>query len=857
MAQKKKKNVRLPQHIIPLRYKIHLVPDLDNFVFEGEEEIEIDVLKPIRKITLHSAELEIVSVELSQDKKIITGKVSYSEQDETATLIFPAIIRAGLASIKLKFTGILNDKMRGFYRSRYEQGKSTVHMGVTQFESTDARRAFPCFDEPAKKAVFEVSLKIPHDRTLISNTIETEILEHEGGFKTVKFAPTPKMSSYLLAFIVGHFESIEDRTKSGVRIRVFVTPGKKNQANFALECARRCIEFYENYFGIRYPLPSVDLIAIPDFASGAMENWGAITYRETAILVDPIHSSTLNKQWVALVIAHELAHQWFGNLVTMEWWTHLWLNEGFASFMEYKAVDTLFPSWRIWTQFVFIEHAQALSLDGLANTHPIEVDVNHPAEISEIFDAVSYSKGAAVIRMLEAYLGEADFRTGLRKYLKKHSYSNATTNDLWDTLEITSDKPVRQIMEKWTRKAGYPLVTISSKNGNLSLSQSRFFSSALSSLKSLDKTIWPIPISFIGKKLKTKLFLFNKNKSSIKNIGDEWIKANPSETSLVRINYSTKLLGDLSDRLAAFDKNLSEEDRFGILRDAFALSEAGKISTATVLKLALSYRNEESYIIWAQLSEQIIKLRTLFFNEPYFEDFKKYVNILFSEIVKKVGWEKKDGEDYTRSLIRSIVIYVVGTCGSKETIKQAQKFFRQNLNNNGINPDLRGTIYSLVAQNGGREEYKILHSKFMKEKFEEEKDRFMRALCQFSDKKVLSQVLDFSFSDKARGQDTIKAVNFVWGNPYGRGLAWEYVKSHWPEIVARFGGGHLFSRFLLPAANFTDAKRAHAIEEFFKKNQSLGINRTVAQVAEQIRSNASWLSRDRLKIKKFLRESFA
>ena len=271
-------------------------------------------------------------------------------------------------------------------------------------------------------------------------------------FKTVRFTPSPEMSSYLLAFIVGHFEYIEKKTKEGVLVRVFVTPGKLKQAEFALDVAARTISFYSNYFGIPYPLPVLDLIAIPDFAAGAMENWGAVTYRETAVLVDPLETSTHNKQWVALVIAHELAHQWFGNLVTMEWWTHLWLNEGFASYMEYVAIDKLFPKWKVWTQFIFIEQGRGLSLDGLKNSHAIEIDVNHPAEISEIFDAVSYSKGASVIRMLAEYLGENNFRKGLKHYLEKHAYKNASTNDLWDAFEKVSDKPVKRIMTNWTRK---------------------------------------------------------------------------------------------------------------------------------------------------------------------------------------------------------------------------------------------------------------------------------------------------------------------------------------------------------------------------------------------------------------------
>ncbi len=385
MTEKNKKSIRLPDHIVPKRYSITLFPNLKEFTFSGEVEILLNLTKPVSEITLHAAELKITAAVLRDGAaELKSQSISYNEKLETATMFFEKRTQAEETKLQLKFTGILNDKMRGFYRSKYRHDGKEHYMAVTQFESTDARRAFPSFDEPAKKAVFDVKLIIPRDHTAISNTVETEVAEHSPGYKIVTFAPTPKMSTYLAAFIVGKFEFIESKTKSGIKVRIFTTFGKKHQAKFALSTAVRVLEFYEDYFGIKYPLPVLDLIAIPDFAAGAMENWGAVTYRETALLVDEELSSTANKQWVALVIAHELAHMWFGNLVTMQWWTHLWLNEGFASYIEYLAVDSIFPDWHIWKQFVFMDHARALELDGLKNTHPIEVAVRHPGEISEI-----------------------------------------------------------------------------------------------------------------------------------------------------------------------------------------------------------------------------------------------------------------------------------------------------------------------------------------------------------------------------------------------------------------------------------------------------------------------------------------
>ncbi|HVF69584.1 MAG TPA: M1 family metallopeptidase, partial [Xanthomonadales bacterium] len=440
--KKNPKNVRLTDDIVPTEYSITIHPDLPTFTFKGEEEIILDLKKPTKSITIHADELKISKVNYNGS---LIGEVSFDKENETAIIKFPNQLPAGEGKLFIEFTGTLNDKMRGFYRSKYDiDGKEHV-MAVTQFESTDARRAFPCFDEPAKKAIFHINLIVPEDHTAISNAIESQVKEHSSGFKIVSFAPTPKMSTYLLAFIVGKFEHIEKKTAEGTLVRVFVTPGKKKQAEFSLDVAAETITFFSEYFKIPYPLPVMDLVAIPDFAAGAMENWGAITYRETALLVDPVHTATVNKQWVAIVIAHELAHQWFGNLVTMEWWTHLWLNEGFASYIEYLAVDHIFPEWDMWTQFVYMDHSRALELDGLENTHPIEVEVHNPTEISEIFDAVSYSKGSSIIRMLAEYLGEDIFRKGLQVYLKKHSYGNATTSDLWNALEKVSGKPVEKI----------------------------------------------------------------------------------------------------------------------------------------------------------------------------------------------------------------------------------------------------------------------------------------------------------------------------------------------------------------------------------------------------------------------------
>ncbi len=845
MSTQKKTKHRLPTHVVPLRYKIMLKPDLDAFTFTGEETIHLTINKPTRQITLHSHEIEIESAEFVQkEKETWAGKISYDALSETATFSFPKPIQKGSGQLKLRFVGRLNDKMRGFYRSKFQHEGVDKYLATTQFESTDARRAFPCFDEPAQKAIFDVTLMIPAHTTAISNTIESNILEHEVGYKIVQFEPTPKMSTYLLAFIVGEFEYIEDKTHGGVLIRVFTTPGKKEQAKFSLDTAIKCLEFYNNYFGIDYPLPVMDMIAIPDFAAGAMENWGAVTYRESTLLVDEEKTSVGNKQWVALVIAHELAHQWFGNLVTMEWWTHLWLNEGFASFVEYLAIDHIFPEWDIWTQFMASEMGVAFGLDALQNTHPIEVEVGHPAEISEIFDKVSYAKGATILRMLWQYLGEKDFQKGLQHYLKKYSYSNAETEDLWRALEEVSGKPVLEVMENWTSKAGHPVVAVSQQGKNLKLTQSRFFSSPISRKKSKDKTIWSIPFKIQRSKIKDKneILMDRKSINIDKPKEGEWIKLNAGEASFVRVDYPQNYLGFLEKAIT--HKQLPTPDKIGLIRDAFSLAQSGGSPTTAALELAQSYKEENDYTVWLELSTYLSQLDSLLAHEPFYEQYRNYGREMYKGIAKRLGWEKKDGEQHTHGLARGIVLYKLGSYGDKDTISHAQGLFNR-LKKEKIHSDLRGVVYNLVAENGEKKEFDKLLAMYKEEDNQQEKERIGRALGLFKNKVLLAKTLDFSISNDVRYQNTLGIIASVWKNPSGRYLAWEFVKAHFQFLKERYAGGHYFTRVFGPASDFTKISDAKDIERFVQKHPTPEAKRTIAQALEQIYSNAAWLARDR------------
>ena len=409
---------QLPNTVIPEKYRLFLTPDLRDFTFEGHVEIDVNVNSATSEIVLNAAELTFHEASLTQgDTRISASSISTDEDSETVTITLSSGAVPGPATLAISYQGVLNDQLKGFYRSRYQDAEGNEqHLATTQFEATDARRALPCWDEPALKATFQVSMTVPSHLTAVSNTPVIDESDAGNDLKTIHFAETPRMSTYLLAFVVGDLACVEETAPNGTLMRVFATRGNEHLGRFALDTALRLLEYYNDYFGIPYPLEKLDHFAIPDFAAGAMENWGAITYREVALLFDPENSAAPTRQRIVEIIAHEMAHMWFGDLVTMEWWDDLWLNESFASWMGNKATDALFPEWSMWTQFLYQDVGEGLRIDALRNSHPIEANVKDPGEIREIFDAISYNKGASILWMLEQYLGEDTFRDGLRGF---------------------------------------------------------------------------------------------------------------------------------------------------------------------------------------------------------------------------------------------------------------------------------------------------------------------------------------------------------------------------------------------------------------------------------------------------------
>lgn len=683
---------------------------------------------------------------------------------------------------------------------------------VSCSEATDARRAFPCWDEPAIKATFDISLLVPEDRVALSNMPVKSEQKVGDNLRMIQFDRTPIMSTYLVAVVVGEYDYVEGKSADGVLVRVYTPVGKKDLGLFALEVATKVLPYYKEYFNIAYPLPKMDLIAIGDFSAGAMENWGLVTYRESMILVDSKNTSMIQRQSIALTVGHEIAHQWFGNLVTMEWWTHLWLNEGYASFIEFLCVNKLFPEYDIWTQFVTDMHTGALELDCLQNSHPIEVEVGHPYEIDEIFDEISYAKGASVIRMLHHYIGDEDFRKGMNLYLTRHQYKNTQTEDLWTALSESSSKPVTEVMSTWIKQMGFPVISISSEQKGskrvLQLSQTKFTANGVDSDEDVTWVV-PITISTAKKPTETVVSEVMRGKEMTVEIdgvdANDWIKINPGTIGYYRTRYTPEML---SDFLPAIKNNiLPPLDRLGLVDDLFALVQAGRAPTNEVLQLIEAYRNETNYTVWSSITNSLYKLQTLLSHTELDKQFSAYCIRLYKPIADRLGWEPKPGENHLDILLRSLVLNRLIACSHPAALDEARKRFELHASGKSVLPaDLRSACYKAVIQNGDLKTYEKMLSLYRATDLREEKDRISRALGSFKDVEILKKVVDFALSvswrnisakqsdfirfhisqKEVRAQDSVFVIVSVAVNPLGRDMCWEFFQSNSARLLKQY-----------------------------------------------------------------------
>ncbi|MBI4432976.1 MAG: M1 family metallopeptidase [Candidatus Omnitrophica bacterium] len=847
---KTKNPYRLDRTVEPIVYTIELKPDLQAFTFQGAASIALKARKPFSRVTLNAAELKITKATLKTLKREAPVKrISYDKKLETVTLDFgKSVSPAPGLLLQVQFEGILNDKMHGFYRTSYEAHGEKKWGAATQFEATDARRAFPCWDEPDCKARFNLALVVPQELTALSNMPVKKESPLDGGLKRVEYAITPAMPTYLVAFVIADLETIEARDKKGTLVRIYTTPGKKEQGRFALEVALHALGYFAEWFGIPYALPKCDMVALPDFASGAMENWGLVTYRETALLVDPENSSASARQRVAEVIDHELAHQWFGNLVTMRWWTDLWLNEGFASFMGPKAVHDQFPEWKIWDQFIVADTLRALHDDALKNTHPIEIPVQNPSEIREIFDAITYSKGSSVNRMLEHYLGEKVFRKGLQVYLKKFAFGNATTRQLWQVLEKVSGKPVRAIMTSFTDQPGYPMLTIKDriKKGSFQLQQKRFI---FDGSPDRGKTRWKVPLVIATQGMKKPWVGLLKSTSMNIDLGKDkrsWVKLNAGQSGFYRVAYPAGWL----DRLMIALKSGSLPDRvidaLGILSDAMALARAGAIETSKLLALFEAVQEERDYNVWTLVAGGLQTIDGLLEDTSRKKRLADFAVKLLSRRLEDFGWEKRGSDSHLDILLRSLLISQAGHFGNISVVTEARARFENFLSGGTLEPNLRGPVYSLVAENGAERDFEELVKLYRSSALQEEKVRILRSLTRFQDKNVIARILEFAISKDVRSQDTYVLLAGFGGNARGRHQAWIFIQNNYEGLLARYEGGSisLLGRILEGAVTgFIRDEDLKTVQTFFDEHPVAGLERTMKQSLEIIRSNIRWSQR--------------
>jgi tricorn protease interacting factor F2/3 len=821
--------------VIPINYEIMFEPLFHNFKFNGEEIITLNLSKPTNSIKIDAAELSIKESHIIQGGKIISSESSLNEKDEKLTIKLAKKIK-GNAKLSIKFTGTLNDRLLGFYKSQYKDRKGkTKYLATTQFEAADARRAFPCWDEPAVKATFDVSLLVDKHLDAISNM--PVISKKKTGTKILhKFGRTPIMSTYLLYLGVGEFEYLHGKLRN-IKIRIVTTKGNKNKGKLSLDFTKKFLGEYEKYFGIRYPLPKLDMIAIPDFAAGAMENWGAITFREAILLYDTKTSSTRTKQYIAEVISHELAHQWFGNLVTMKWWNDLWLNESFATFMATKIVNKFYPEWDLWDQFLGDAMLDAMSLDALKNSHPINVDVKHPAQIREIFDAISYDKGGNVLRMLENYVGIENFRKGLKYYLTQHKYSNAEGQDLWKSIGKVAHKPVDAMMKTWIDQVGYPVVDVKRNNSKVSLTQRRFLSDGSIS----SKNRWAIPIHIEeGNHESSILMKSQKSTVSLKNTDSNFI-INSGRYGFYRVQYDDNSLANLS--LLIDEKILNHVDRWSLQNDLFSQCVSGTKQIQEYLDFTTSYHDEDDYITLHNLAQNLYYLYKLTRKEKFSDEIRTYTAQFLGTIFDRLGWDSQKNEKHTDALLRSFVITTLGKLGDKEILNEAKKRFNKFLKNkNSLAADLQEPVFVLVAWQGNEKTYNKLLSLYKKSALQEEKIRFLMAMCNFKQKNLLLKTLALSLTPEVRSQNIRVPIMGVSANIYGSDILWPWLKNNWKKLVRRFGVGNpLANRIVASIGGVIDDKQEKDVRRFFKRMPLPGTERVIEQTLERVRIRSKFL----------------
>lgn len=840
---------KLPSTIRPSDYELSLTPDLKNFVFDGNETITLSIAEASKVIVLNALDINFKSAEIEGIGKTGSqrGSVTLDPEHELARIEFPNTLEKGEYKLRIAFSGTLNDKLRGFYRSYYTDPKGQKHwLATTQMEPTDARRMFPGFDEPEMKATFKISTTIDKDLTAISNgAVEKEEVLADSKKKVVTFESSPKMSSYLVALIIGDFKSTETKQAKGVPIRVWAPAGKEGLGKYALDEACKILEFQTDYFGIPYPAKKLDLIAIPDFRSGAMENMGAITFREASLLFDEQTGSNFLRRRASGIVAHEIAHQWFGDLVTMRWWDDIWLNEAFASWMATKTVNVIHPEWQENTRSVSTRN-EAMAIDELSATRAIHADVLDPKQAAEMFDPITYDKGESVLGMLETFVNEKVFQKGIHDYLLKAQFGNATSEDLWQSIGNASKSiPVPEIMKTWVFQAGFPLVKLSRENGKIQLTQERFYSSADGKQSS---EIWQVPLTMRPLPESKLIFthLLNKKDALVQNgsAAGNVILGNAGGNGFYRVQYEA---ADLDQIMNKFEL-LSAKEKLVLINDITAQVLKGTLPVERTLQFIPKAKSENNPLV----QEAIVALSISpydYLNNDGKVAYRKLLQRSFAPIKDKVGWTEKAGEDDAVKDLRATLLAVLGTIAEDpNTIEEARQFAAKYFaDRKSIPSDIAKTVLGIVAYNGGEAEYKQFIQVWKGETIPELEKRIFGALAHFQKAELVENTLDLVMSDEVRSQDGFGIIIAELGGSQTKAQTWLYVKKHWDEIVKKFPPRSL-AQIALASSSFNQPQQEADLKTFYAEHPLSYGKAAVARMLELVHQRVGFRQRNEKKI---------
>ena len=822
---------RLPEVAAPENYKLTFTPDLEKATFEADETISIRVLKPTSEIMLNAVDIDFHEVTITGGGSTQKAKATPDKAKEMVVLAVEKPLAAGPATVHITYTGILNSEMRGLYLGKDDQGRKYA---ASQFEATDARRAFPSFDEPAYKATFDITAVADKGMVAISNQKIVSDTPGPGDKHTVRFATTVKLSSYLAALVVGNFEYIEG-SADGIPIRVYSTPGKKEMGKFALESAEHVLSYYDKYFNIKYPYGKLDLVGLPDFSAGAMENAGCITFREVLLQIDEKQGSVDLKKTIASVIAHEMAHQWFGDLVTMQWWDDIWLNEGFATWMSSKPVQAWKPEWNFNLDDVS-GTGGTLNTDSLANTRPIHQAAETPGQIMELFDGIAYGKAASVLRMLESYLGEQTFRAGVNAYLQQHQYANATADDFWGAQAKTSKKPVDQIMPTFVKQAGVPIINVKSQcSGNsttVTLDQRRFYYDR-EKFQAPNDQIWQVPLCMKSSTGAQKCELLTKRQETFTLPGcSTWVLANAGATGYYRDGYQP-------DAVRAFasdaESKLSPAERIALQADIWASVRVGREPVGDYLAFAQGLGSDRNRAVLEDVLGRLNYIGQYLVTDGDRESYRAWLRQYLTPVLKDVGWEPKPGESDEQRTLRARVFNSLGyDARDPEVLAQARKLADKALDDPAsVDREMAGGALTLAALNGDQAFYDRLMTAIKNPKSPEEYYMYLFTLPQFTDPKLLQRTLDYAISPDVRSQDALGVVTSVMGNPQGEKQAWDFVLAHW-DAVQKVGGPFASAQVVGSTGSFCDAHMRDQVVDFYAAHKIEAAERTYRQAIERI-----------------------